>query len=312
MTMPASGPISLGQANTELGLSSTALITMNDAALRTLAGVGGSGTTWSMNSLYGKTYRVVVTVTIGSNTQNYIANTAKVTGYVAGKTDVTFVISAGVVVGSASTGSYAFTVDTSWNAGDTVTVSNSGTIIGAGGGGGAGGASVNPSTTNGVSGSAGGPAVSVGRTVSWTNAGTTGGGGGGGGGGGANAFDDGKGNTTGIAGGGGGGGRGNNGGAAGAGGASSGWTTSYPGSAGTAGTSASNGSGGLGGSGSVDNAGGNGGGLGSAGATGTGSPSVGGYTPPGSGGAAGACLVGKSFVNSGAGITGGTTGGGQS
>jgi hypothetical protein len=30
---------------------------MNDSALRTLAGVGGSGTTWGMNSLYGKSAR---------------------------------------------------------------------------------------------------------------------------------------------------------------------------------------------------------------------------------------------------------------
>ena len=52
--MPSSGPISLGQANTELGRSATATLTMNDSALRTLAGVGGSGTTWGMNSLYGK------------------------------------------------------------------------------------------------------------------------------------------------------------------------------------------------------------------------------------------------------------------
>ena len=54
MTMPASGPISLGQANTELGRSATATLSMNDSQLRALAGVGGSGTTWSMNSLYGK------------------------------------------------------------------------------------------------------------------------------------------------------------------------------------------------------------------------------------------------------------------
>jgi hypothetical protein len=32
---------------------------MNDSALRTLAGVGGSGTTWGMNSLYGKSARTV-------------------------------------------------------------------------------------------------------------------------------------------------------------------------------------------------------------------------------------------------------------
>lgn len=54
MTMPASGPISLGQANTELGRSATATLSMNDSQLRTLAGAGGSGTPWSMNALYGK------------------------------------------------------------------------------------------------------------------------------------------------------------------------------------------------------------------------------------------------------------------
>jgi hypothetical protein len=52
--MPSSGPISLNQANTELGRSATATLEMNDSALRALAGVGGSGTTWGMNSLYGK------------------------------------------------------------------------------------------------------------------------------------------------------------------------------------------------------------------------------------------------------------------
>lgn len=56
MTLPASGAISFGQVDTELGLSSTALITLNDAAVRTLAGVGGSGTTISLDNLHGKTY----------------------------------------------------------------------------------------------------------------------------------------------------------------------------------------------------------------------------------------------------------------
>ena len=68
MTMPASGPISLGQANTELGFSATALISMNDAAVRTLAGVGGSGTQWSMSSLYGKS---AVTISLASLTSIY-------------------------------------------------------------------------------------------------------------------------------------------------------------------------------------------------------------------------------------------------
>lgn len=38
MTLPSSGPISLAQVNTELGKSSTAPISLNDAAVRSLAG----------------------------------------------------------------------------------------------------------------------------------------------------------------------------------------------------------------------------------------------------------------------------------
>lgn len=53
MTLPV-GTISLSQVNTELGRSATALIDMNDAAVRTLAGVGGSGTIISMSNLQGK------------------------------------------------------------------------------------------------------------------------------------------------------------------------------------------------------------------------------------------------------------------
>jgi|688.fasta_scaffold129301_6 hypothetical protein len=60
MTMPSSGPLNMGGTTTpqsvanELGLGLTTTISMNQANVRTLAGVGGSGTTWSMNSLYGK------------------------------------------------------------------------------------------------------------------------------------------------------------------------------------------------------------------------------------------------------------------
>ena len=55
MTLPASGnSISLNQVNTELGRTATALIEMNDAAVRTLFGKAGSGTTISMSDGHGK------------------------------------------------------------------------------------------------------------------------------------------------------------------------------------------------------------------------------------------------------------------
>ena len=53
MTTPT-GTISLSDVNVELGRSSTASINMNESAVRTLAGVGGSGTIISMNDLRGK------------------------------------------------------------------------------------------------------------------------------------------------------------------------------------------------------------------------------------------------------------------
>ena len=63
--MPSTGVLNMGGTSSpvsvaqELGRSLTATISMNEAAVRTLAGVGGSGTTWSMNSLYGKSNRTV-------------------------------------------------------------------------------------------------------------------------------------------------------------------------------------------------------------------------------------------------------------
>jgi hypothetical protein len=55
-TIPANS-ISLSQVNVELSLSATATISMNDAAVRTLFGVGGSGTQISMSQGSGKSSR---------------------------------------------------------------------------------------------------------------------------------------------------------------------------------------------------------------------------------------------------------------
>jgi hypothetical protein len=281
MTTP-SGQISLADVNTELGYSATALITMNDAAVRTLAGVGGSGTQISMQNLQGKSNRVTANITLSSDTANYTLNTAKVTGYDAGKTDATLTINSGVVVYSGSTGSYALTVDTSWASGDTVTIINSGTILGDGGNGSAG--SSGPPIS---AGGGGGPALLVQRAITMNNLNRIAGGGGGGGGGAYNIAQFGTKSAFTVSGGGGGGGIG--GGSGGAGGG-----TNPFGTPGTAGTLTSAGPGGAGGSGSgtVGGTGGNGGSYGSSGSSGGSSP----HQSGASGGGAGACIVGNSNI----------------
>lgn len=278
MTTP-SGQISLNDVNVELGLSGTALITMNDANVRTLAGVGGSGTQISMQNLQGKSNRVTASATISSDTANYTLNTAKASGYSAGKTDMTLTINAGVVVYSSSTGSYALTVDTSWASGDTVTIVNNGVILGRGGNGGNGGYWT--STTNGYPGSGGGPALNVQRATSINNVNRIAGGGGGGGGGSAGSYSVGKSGVTTGGGGGGGGIGGSSGG--------SGGPAAESGAAGSGGTLTTAGSGGGGGTNA--GAGGTGGTYGSSGNNGSNA-----YTSGGSGGSAGACLVGNSNI----------------
>ena len=295
MPLNNSGPISLAGATTgqsiavELGLGASNTISLNQANVRTLANVPSGAITMPTN-FYGKSNRTVRNITLSASTANYTLNTAKVTGYVAGNTDVTLTINSGVFVSSSSTGSYAFIVDTSWAAGDNVTIINNGTIVGRGGNGGTG------NCASGGSGASGGPGLLVQRATSINNAsGRIAGGGGGGTGGGwdgnAAQFCNpcvkvkcGCGRTTVYSGSGGGGG-------------------GIGGSTGGAADSCSLGSGGNGGNGTLTSAGGggasgpngtnpggSGGGYGSAGNLG------GSASNRGTVGAAGACLAGNSNI----------------
>jgi hypothetical protein len=232
----------------------------------------------AMGNFYGSTNRSVINLTIATNTQNYNVFDNRGPTYIAGISDITVTVNAGVSVGSVSTGSFAMLVSSAFNVGDTVTIVNNGTIIGAGGAGGGGGDGF---ASPGYSGNNGGSALSISRPTRITNNSTVAGGGGGAGGGGAFSTFSGT-----RGGGGGGGGAGFNGGNGGAGSA-----TTFPGGAGNPGTLTAGGSGGAGGAG-LGGSGGIGGGQGAAGAVGGTSSQAAG----GAGGSPGNYVVGNSFV----------------
>ncbi len=163
MTMVSSGPISLGgtattgglnqSINVELGLSGTTTISLNQANVRTLLAVPSGAI--SLSNAYGKSNRAVVSFAYTSNTANASLNIASLSGYSAGKSDVTVTVNAGVYVYSTSTGTPGLTL-TGGTSGDTLTLVNNGFIMGRGGAGGAG------SSPGPGDGSAGGPAISLG------------------------------------------------------------------------------------------------------------------------------------------------------
>ena len=96
MTLPASGQITFGSINTELTLSATAQITLDDTAVRTLAGIPTSGSTIAISNLYGKTYSSTVVADKGifgfgsasggviKNVTNLVSNTGVVATDTAG------------------------------------------------------------------------------------------------------------------------------------------------------------------------------------------------------------------------------------
>lgn len=287
MTLPASGPISLSQVNTELGRSSTATISLGESAVRTLFGVASGAI--SMLQGYGKANQF--TLTISSNQTNANLRTLAVNAGWNQSSKVVATINGGVYVSSNGTGTTALTINGSFPNG--VELVNNGYIVGMGGAGGHGGGvdyGYAPAYSNsGQAGGVGGKALDVSVPVAITNNGTIAGGGGGGGGGGMGSDYSGK-FPIFNAGAGGGGGR-------------SGSTNSSGGSRGYdyvaatatqnggAGTSSNPGAGGNGtGYGGV---GGGGGGWGSAGAAGN--TGYQGYSA-GAGGGGGACLTGNGNI----------------
>lgn len=210
MALNSSGPISLagttaGQSiELENGGNGTTQISLNDAAVRTLAGVPSGAITMPTN-FWGKSNRVAISYTIGANVANTSINLTSLVGYSSGKTDFTVTVNSGIYVYSTSVGSYALNL-TGGTTGDTLTLVNNGYIMGQGGNGGAG------QGTDNLTGNAGGPAINFGfgmsgATVNNTNASAYIGGGGGGGSGGVGS----QGKTESRCGGGGGVGGGNGG-----------------------------------------------------------------------------------------------------
>lgn len=137
MTMNSSGPISLGGStagqsiNLENGFSATAQVSLNDTAVRNLAGVPSGAITMPTN-FYGKSNRAVLNYTYSSNTANASLNLSALSGYISGKSDITITVDAGVYVYSTSTGSYGLNLS-GGTTGDTLVIVNNGYIMGMGG-----------------------------------------------------------------------------------------------------------------------------------------------------------------------------------
>ena len=170
MPLPT-GTISLGDVNVELGRSATAEISMNDAALRALAGVASGAL--GMVTLRGKSNAFVHT--ISSNQQELNLYT-----YLVGQgwnttSGVQLTIANGVYIWSDNTSVAALNTGGLYPGG--LTIVNNGFIIGKGGAGGG----VNPSAGSVVLPGAGGPAITLTAAASINNTnGYIGGGGGGG------------------------------------------------------------------------------------------------------------------------------------
>jgi hypothetical protein len=264
MTLPASGAIRFNNVNVELGLSGTAQINLNGAAVRTLFGVPSGAI--AMSNGYGKANEFSFSIT--SNQTNANLRTLAINAGWNQSSAVVATINGGVFVSSSSVGTPALTVDGSFPAG--VKLVNNGAIQGMGGNGGTG-----ASLGSASGGASGGLALSVSSAITIDNTSGVVAGGGGGGGGGGSAYLAADESFSGLAfcGGGGGGGRTGTSNSGGGSGGTRPGANGTSGSPGGTGTSSSAGGGGGGGSGDYSEAnytGGSGGAGGDRGSSGTG------------------------------------------
>lgn len=187
MTMNSSGPISLagttaGQSiEIENGGNGTTMISLNDSAVRSLAGVPSGAITMPTN-FYGKSNQF--NYTVASNQTNFCMRAGAIAAGWNGSSKLVVTINSGVIISANSTGVFAMTIQGSYPGG--VTLKNNGVIVGVGGNGGIGGGSIGFA---GTPGSAAGSALKISSSVTICNAsGVIAGGGGGGGGGGQGSY----------------------------------------------------------------------------------------------------------------------------
>jgi hypothetical protein len=164
----------------ELGLSATGSISLNQADVRTLAGVP-SGAIIMPTNFYGKSNEF--TFTISTNQTDANLRTLAVSAGWNQSSAVRATVGSGVYISSTSTGTAGLTINGSWPGG--VTLVNNGFIMGMGGTSG----NTNGEDQTGNPAGAGGPAISLGVNVTIDNTNASayiGGGGGSGGAGGWN------------------------------------------------------------------------------------------------------------------------------
>ena len=176
MALPSSGSISLGQVNTELGVSATATRSLNDATTRSLFGVSSGAI--SLSNGYGKANEFAFTIS-STQTNANLSSLATTAGW-NGSSKVVVTINSGLYITSNSTSTPALTVS-GFPSG--VKIINNGIIVGHGGNGGNGGSGYTP--VDGSPGGNAGGAILVSSPTEIENNNTIAGGGGGGGGGGA-------------------------------------------------------------------------------------------------------------------------------